>query len=103
VSSILTTPTKNLLTTEKTMQAFDNATINVTPAQFAVIYAFIRNTRLGDRNEYETAVSDLALNMEKSGADDYLKDFYEFSGMQPPVFMVEASDAEGLIFNVSAG
>jgi hypothetical protein len=82
------------------MENFESATLTLTAEQFAVLSVFISNIRLGDRNIYENAISDLAIVLENSGSVDYLNDFYKYSGLRPPTFMVECSEEDGLIFNV---
>jgi hypothetical protein len=74
--------------------------LELNEAQFAVIYEFVRNIRLGDRNEYENTISDLAISMEEHGAEDYLNKYYDETGASRPTFRVECSEEEGLVFNV---
>jgi hypothetical protein len=77
-----------------------NVKVKMPVEVFAVMMGYLNNTRLGDRNEYESAISDFAIKMERKGANQIVNSFLDESGLARPVFKVEASDAEGLTFNV---
>ena len=44
-------------------------TLEISELQFLVIYEFLYNTKLGDRNKFESAISDLMQEFEESGVD----------------------------------
>jgi hypothetical protein len=75
--------------------------VKLTPAEASVIYEFLRNTRLGERNLYENAVSNLCIRMERSGLEDYLNNWYIEHNVNRPAFKIECSEEDGLVFNVA--
>lgn len=73
--------------------------IDLTAQEVAVIWEFLRNVRLGNRNPYEKVISDLMIDLEKSGIEDRLNGFYTRFGLTPPEFMVESNN-DGFVINV---
>lgn len=54
-----------------------HVTLKLTPAQFVIIYEFLYNTQLGDRNHFESEISDLMIEMDtevtRMAINDYIK------------------------------
>jgi hypothetical protein len=73
------------------------AKLTLTPNQFAVIYQFLVNTRLGNRNKFEDAISNLFIDMEHDGAEAYLNEYVS----ELPKIHVEFSEDEGMVFNIT--
>jgi hypothetical protein len=72
--------------------------LKLTPRQLAVIWAFLSETRLGTRNEYEDEISDLCIKLQDKGIEDYLND--ELDGESPKI-NVEFNQDDGLVFNIA--
>jgi hypothetical protein len=73
--------------------------LKLTPEQVAVIYAFLHNTRLGSRNKFEDAISDLMIDMQEDGIEDYLDEFVP----DMPKINIEFNNDEGMVFNIADG
>jgi hypothetical protein len=71
--------------------------LKLNPEQVAVIYMFLHNTRLGSRNRFEDAISNLMIDMEKDGIEDYLNEFVP----DLPKISVSFNDDEGMVFNIA--
>lgn len=61
--------------------------LTLTPAQFQVIYEFLYNLKLGNRNQFETEISDLMIEFEDLGAHDIVEHFEEVSGTVPHIIV----------------
>ena len=72
----------------------------ITTTELAAIYALLRNVRLGARNEFEKAVSDLMIDLEANGIEDWINNFVEATGHKLPSLMIEASDQDGVVLNL---
>jgi hypothetical protein len=71
--------------------------LKLTPNQAAVIYQFLWNTRLGNRNQFESEISDLMIAMEYDGIEDYLNEHVP----DLPKINVEFNNDEGMVFNIA--
>lgn len=76
------------------------ANMSFTANEFAVIWELLQIIRLGSRNIYEEAISDLCIALEKSGTEDKLNRYYQKYELSPPKFRFEASDEDGVVINV---
>jgi len=77
-----------------------NVTLTITPEQFIVINEFLAHSRLGNDNIYREAITNLALDLEKAGAEAEVKSWLEHMGIGKPYFTVEYNEDEGMSFNV---
>jgi len=75
---------------------YTEAQLSLTNTQFMAIYALLYNVSLGDRNIFESAISDLMVNMEKAGAEDYIRSM----PWQMPKIKIEASDEDGIVISL---
>lgn len=74
--------------------------LNLTPLQFIAIYELLYNTQLGDRNEYEAAISDLMIQMEKDGAQELINGFLVREGYDAPSIGAKFSNEDGLVISL---
>lgn len=74
--------------------------LNLYPTELAAIYAILYQVRLGERNRFEGALSDLMVDLEKNGIEDWVNEFYKTTGESRPHIVVEASDEDGLVINL---
>jgi hypothetical protein len=58
----------------------------------------MQNIRLGGRNLFEDAISDLAIQLEEDGAQNYYNAAADTYG--EPYFKYEFNDDEGFVINV---
>ncbi len=75
--------------------------LHLTVTQFVAIYGILHNVRLGNRNKYETALSELMLDMEHDGAEDFVNKFIDSRATQFPTISIEASDEDGITISVN--
>ncbi len=75
--------------------------LNLTDTQFVAIYSLLQNVRLGDRNDFESAISELAIDMEHDGAEGYVNDYLYDQGLDMPEISIEASDSDGVVINLN--
>lgn len=75
-------------------------TVSFEVEEIAVIWELLRNVRLGDRNNYEEAVSNLMIELEDSGIEDRLNTWYMHTDNSAPEFMIESSN-DGFVINVN--
>lgn len=68
--------------------------LTLTKLDIVIIYALLRNVRLGDRNKYEGAVSRLMIDAEANGIEDFLGDEVL------PDLLIEASNQDGVVINL---
>lgn len=71
-------------------------TIDFSAEEIAVVWELLRIVQLGDRNEYESAVSDLCIALEKSGLEDRLNEWYKRNGATAPDIWIEANSDCGV-------
>ena len=76
-------------------------TLNLHATELAAIYGLLYTVRLGNRNHYEKAISDLLIDLENFGIENWLDEYYKITGNEPLKLKVEASDEEGLVLNVA--
>jgi hypothetical protein len=76
-----------------------NIRLTLTPQEFLVINEFLYRVRLGNRNQFEEAVSELMILLEEGGSDEFAARAATEYGV--PSIGVEFSDDEGLVFNIS--
>lgn len=74
--------------------------LNLYHTEFAAIYALLYQVRLGERNNFEGAIRDLMIDLEKGGIDEWMEFFYKTTGETKPSVTVEASDEDGLVINL---
>lgn len=74
--------------------------LNLHPTELAAIYALLLNVRLGARNEFEEAISDLMIDLEDGGINEWVRTFVEVTGRELPNLMVEASCQDGVVLNL---
>ena len=74
--------------------------VEMTQEMFVVLMAYVSNTRLGGRNEYENAVSDFAIKWKKQGSEAVINQILDDTGLERPAFRIEASEYDGIVFNV---
>lgn len=74
--------------------------LDISDVQFAAIYGILKNVRLGSRNEYEDAISQLLIDIEGDGAEEWFNDILEDNDLVEPNLRIEASDQDGVIINV---
>lgn len=71
--------------------------LNLSPEVFLVLYEFLYSTKLGDRNDFETAISDFMVeggeDLENLAAE--LADLYG-----DPELSVSFSESDGMVFSV---
>lgn len=75
-------------------------TLNLFPLEFAAIYALLMQVRLGERNDYEKAVSKMMIDLEENGIDAWLGNFKSVTGYDLPNLMIEASNEDGVVLNL---
>lgn len=75
--------------------------LKLTTKQLAVLYTYIKHTRLGDINKYRDAISDLAIQLEKDGIEEELKAYYDEKGIEEPSLGIEYTEAEGIVLNIN--
>jgi hypothetical protein len=72
--------------------------LRFTPEQFSVIYEFLYHTRLGNRNIYEDAISELMIKLENDGAEELVnlvkEDYGNFT------INVEFNQDDGMTFSL---
>lgn len=69
-------------------------TLKLTREQFLVIYEFLYHTKLGERNVFEEAISNLMIEMEDTGAEDLVNEFRDVYG--EVALAVHLSEEDGL-------
>jgi hypothetical protein len=77
-----------------------DVTLTLTPEQFIALHKFLQHCRLGDDNLYRSAISELAIELEKAGSEEEIADWLDLNGVGEPYFTVEDTEEEGLTFNV---
>ena len=75
-------------------------TLNLFPLEFAAIYALLMQVRLGERNDYEKAVSKMMIDLEENGIDAWLENFKSVTGYDLPDLKIEASNEDGVVLNL---
>lgn len=70
--------------------------LNLTPEVFLVVYEFLYSTKLGDRNDFETAISDFM--SENPELDEVAANLSENYG--DPELSVSFSESDGMVFSV---
>lgn len=73
-------------------------TLKLTREQFLVIYEFLYHTKLGERNVFEEAVSDLMIEMEDMGVEDLVNEFRDVYGEVE--IQVHLSEEDGISLQV---
>lgn len=74
--------------------------LNLHATEFAAIYAILMQVRLGERNPFEDAVSDLMIDLEDNGIEEWANNFVEQTGLELPDLMIEASNEDGVVLNL---
>ncbi len=69
-------------------------TLKLTREQFLVIYEFLYHTKLGERNVFEEAISDLMVEMEDMGVEALVNEFRDVYGEVE--IQVHLSEEDGL-------
>jgi len=72
--------------------------VSLSPAAFAAVYQLLAHVRLGNRNEWESAIADTLISWEDQGLDRLVEQLEDEVGL--PVIAIEASDEDGLVFNL---
>lgn len=75
-----------------------NISLTFTPRQFQVIYEFLFNTKLGERNPYEKEIADLMIALDDQNIQDVVET-YEKISMSAPNIRVQV-DQDGMTFEV---
>ena len=75
-------------------------TLNLFPLEFAAIYALLMQVRLGERNEFEKAISSMMIDLEKNGINEWVENFFNITGLTLPDLKIEASNEEGVVLNL---
>lgn len=74
--------------------------LDISDVQFAAIYGLLRNVRLGSRNDYEDAISELLIDIEEDGAEDWFNTILDRNNLDAPMLRIEASDEDGVVINI---
>lgn len=74
--------------------------LNLYPTELAAIYALLMHVRLGERNVFEGALSDLMIDLETGGIEEWVARYVELTGVELPNLMIEASNEDGVILNL---
>lgn len=80
-----------------------NVRLEVTQEQFLALNEILRYVRLGDSNIYMSAISELAIEMERQGVDDtleVLESVMNKNGYNGPEVTFEYNDADGMVINL---
>lgn len=75
-------------------------TLNLFPLEFAAIYGLLMQVRLGERNDFEKAVSKMMIDLEENGINAWLENFKSVTGYDLPDLMIEASNDDGVVLNL---
>ncbi len=78
----------------------ENATFNLSlnAAQFAVIYEFLMYTKLGSRNVYEKAISDLMIALDMQDVNSMVSEIRDVYG--DFVIQSQYNDDDGVAFEI---
>jgi len=75
-------------------------TLNLFPLEFAAIYSLLMQVRLGERNDYEKAISKMMIDLEENGINEWVENFFNITGHVLPEIKIEASNEEGVVLNL---
>ena len=95
--SVLSTSTSHPLTYYQPKKVPMQVQLNMSPEAFLVVYEMLYHTQLGDRNNFETAVSEFMIESE-----DSLEDLAATLAMQygAPVLGAKFSTEDGMTLTV---
>jgi hypothetical protein len=79
---------------------FDKVTLELSYEQFIVLHKVLQHFRLGDDNLYRSAISDLAIELEKAGSEEEVNTWLEDNSVGEPYFTVEDTEEDGMTINV---
>lgn len=74
--------------------------LNLHATEFAAIYAILMQVRLGERNDFEKAISKMMIDLEENGINAWVEEFFNVTGRVLPDLKIEASNEDGVVLNL---